>query len=66
MLHFGIRDQNLGLKIGIGDEKIYLAGYDPVIVEWSESCLYSLLNFIHFHMNALTFPWLIEEISIII
>ena len=24
MLHFGIRDQNLELKIGISDEKIYL------------------------------------------
>ena len=63
LLHFGIRDQNLGLKIGIDDEK-YLAGYGPVIVKWSGSCLYSLLNFIHFQMNALTFPWVIEEISI--
>ena len=33
-----------------------------LIVEWSGAFLYSFLNLIHFHMNALTFPWVIEEI----
>ena len=38
--------------------KIFLwSGVEPV---------YSLLNLIHFHMNALTYPWEIVKISIII
>ena len=28
--------------------------------------VYTLLNLIHFHMNALTFPWEIVEILIVI
>ena len=41
--------------------------FQAEILLWSGvEPVYSLLNLIHFHMNALTFPWEIEEILIII
>ena len=41
MLHFGIRDQNLELKIGISDEKIYLV----TTLVYSNARIYAILSF---------------------
>ena len=41
--------------------------FQAKILLWSGvEPVYSLLNLIHFHMNALTYPWEIVKISIII